>query len=69
MPWFRDKLVSDRKSGCYGEVGYHGTLYMDHNNLHNQVYRNKLLVIKLLQNWVLKNLLTATSPTLTYFEK
>ena len=25
MPWLRDKLVSDRKSGCYGEVGYHGT--------------------------------------------
>ena len=24
MLWFRDKLVSDRKSGCYGEVGYHG---------------------------------------------
>ena len=25
MPWFRDRLVSDRKSGCYGEVGCHGT--------------------------------------------
>ena len=25
MPWLRDRLVSDRKSGCYGEVGCHGT--------------------------------------------
>ena len=25
MPWLRDTLVSDRKPGCYGEVGYHGT--------------------------------------------
>ena len=25
MPWLRDKLVSDRWSGCSGEVGYHGT--------------------------------------------
>ena len=25
MPWLRDKLVFRQKSGCYGEVGYHGT--------------------------------------------
>ena len=25
MSWLRDKLVSDRKSVCYGEVGYYGT--------------------------------------------
>ena len=25
MPWLRDRLVSDSKSGCYGEVGCHGT--------------------------------------------
>ena len=25
MPWLRDRLVSDRKSDCYGEVGCHGT--------------------------------------------
>ena len=24
MPWLRDTLVSDRKPGCYGGVGYHG---------------------------------------------
>ena len=24
MPWLRDKLVFRQKSGCYGEVGYHG---------------------------------------------
>ena len=25
MPWLRDRLVSDRKSACYGEVCCHGT--------------------------------------------
>ena len=25
MPWLRGRLVPDRKSDCYGEVGYHGT--------------------------------------------
>ena len=25
MPWLKDRLVSDRKSDCYEEVGYHGT--------------------------------------------
>ena len=25
MPWLRDRLVSDRKSDCYGEVSYYCT--------------------------------------------
>ena len=40
MPWLRDTLVSDRKPGCYGGVGYHGThghqnYYLGLNHMEN----------------------------------
>ena len=40
MPWLRDTLVSDRKPGCNGGVGYHGThghqnYYLDLNHMEN----------------------------------
>ena len=39
MPWLRDRLVSDRKSGCYGDMDIKIAIMMENGGLDRETHQ------------------------------